>query len=376
MNVLFTTPLEEGLPAFQSLSFSYAVEQTHAIDQRLKKQNKESVALDFMVHDDEGRKLYAGTYHVGDPYASNLYEHICYRLIERRMRTPEETQERDRFLHQLTQEAPAPLRIDVNEQLQRQEEANQTFWSRLSPKARMMSGAAVGAVSLLFVFAIGMVAVVSSQTDAIDQVNAAYEQEKQTNDIYAQALAGEPETAIETLEGKNDRSDEENVVLTHLLIEQEAYEEAANLPDQSAESVADAIYDRQGIDALADFQDMQETAVGSFELAYDNEAFEEVIAMEEVPMNADRKEKLVNAYMHTDQLDEAKQIASELNNESLNEQIRQYEALTTEMEELQEQIEEESDDDDADEDQIEEWEEALVDVEAQLQAVQEGDEAS
>ncbi|AXF56840.1 hypothetical protein [Salicibibacter kimchii] len=365
MQVLFTTPLEEEIPAFQSLSLTDAVQLTNDIDQRLKKQNKSPVALDFMVHDGEGQKLYTGTYHIGSSFAANLYEHICYRLIERRMRRDEEIQQRDRLLHQLTQEAPSALRIDVNDHLRRQEEANQTWWSRLSPKARIMGGAAAGVMLLVMVFAIGMVAVVSDQSNALAAMHQSYEEEQQMNDLYAEAMAGDPDTAIDVLQEKNDRSDQETAVLVHLLIGQGAYEEAIQMTDQSAEAIASAIFDQQGIEALTAFQEEHETAVGHFELAYEDARFDDVVAVDDVPMNAERQEKLGYAYMKTGNVDEAKQMASEISSESLNDHIQTYETLTADIDDRQTQIDEEEEADDPDDDQIEEWEEEIADLETQ-----------
>ncbi|QDI92017.1 hypothetical protein HUG15_02315 [Salicibibacter cibarius] len=365
MQVLFTTPLEDEIPAFQSLSLTDAVQRTHDIDQRWKKQNKSPVALDFMVHDGEGQKLYTGTYHIGSSYAANLYEHMCYRLIERRMRGDEDRQQRDRLLHQLTQEAPAALHIDVNDHLRRQDEANQTWWSRLSLKARIMGSAAAGITLLVMVFAIGMVAVVSEQSNAIAAMHASYEEEQQMNELYAEAMAGDPDTAINVLQEKSYRSDQETAVLTHLLIGQGAYGEAMERTGQSAEAIANAIFDQQGIEALTDFQDDHETAIGHFELAYEDARYDDVVAVEDVPMNTERQEKLGYAYMKTGNVDEAKQIASEMSSESLNDHIQTYETLTADIEERKTQIDEEADADEPDDDQIDEWEDEIADMEAQ-----------
>ncbi|MBB6449843.1 tetratricopeptide (TPR) repeat protein [Geomicrobium halophilum] len=365
MQVLFTTPLEEEIPAFQSLFLTDAVQLTNDIDQRLKKQNKSPVALDFMVHDGEGQKLYTGTYHIGSSYAANLYEHMCYRLIDRRMRSDDDSQQRDRLLHQLTREAPSALRIDVIDHLRQQAEANQTWWSRLSPKAQILGGAAAGVTLLVLVFAIGMVAVVSDQSNALAAMHKSFEEEQQMNEIYTEAMAGDPDTAIDVLQDKSDRSDQETVVLTHLLIGQGAYEDAMQMTDQSAESIANAIFEQQGIEALTEFQENHETAVGHFELSFEDERFDDVAAVDDVPMNAERQEKLGYAYMKSGNVDEAKQMASEISSESLNDHIQTYESLTADIDDRQTQIDEEADADDPDDDQIEEWEEEIADLETQ-----------
>ncbi|SDI43608.1 hypothetical protein [Natribacillus halophilus] len=370
MHVFFTSPLEgEHIPAFQSLPLADAVQRTQEIDQRWKKQNKSSVSLDFIVHGEDGQKLYAGTYQMGDSYAANLYEHICFRLMERRMRNDDEIEKRNRFLHQLTQAVPADVRIDINEHLRQQDEKNQTWWSRLSPKARIIGGVGAGVTTLALVFSIGLVAVVSQQSEVLAAMNESYEDEKEMKTLYAEAVAGDANGAVEALQAQSDRSDQEDAVLTHLLIGQEAYEEAMQINGQSDEAVADAIYEQQNLEALTEFQASYETAVGDFEIAYDDERYEDVIAVEDVPMNANRQEKLGYAHIQSGDIEEAKQLASDINSESLNDQISAYEALTADIDDLQTQIDEESENDDPDDDQIEEWEDDIEDMEAQMEDI-------
>ena len=62
MEVLFTSKIDGEIYSFQPYSFSETVEKTAELDAKWKKKNADPVSLDFMIFNEEGDKLYNGTY--------------------------------------------------------------------------------------------------------------------------------------------------------------------------------------------------------------------------------------------------------------------------------------------------------------------------
>ena len=136
MRVLFTSKVEGEIFSFHPYSFQEVVVLTAELDAKLKKKNAKPMMLDFMIFNDEGDKLYNGSYEVGGEGTSNIYDHVCQKLLDLPMKNKNEETKRDVFLQQLTSHTPASYQIDLTE-VWKEKEGQKSSWKQLGKRGRI-----------------------------------------------------------------------------------------------------------------------------------------------------------------------------------------------------------------------------------------------
>ncbi|UOQ94055.1 hypothetical protein MUO14_03540 [Halobacillus shinanisalinarum] len=357
MRVLFTSKIDGDINSFQPYLFQEAVEKTEELDTKWKKKNAEPVPLDFMISNDEGDKLYNGTYVVGSEETTNIYDHVCRKLIQMPMNHKQQETERDILLQNLTAHTPTTYQLDVTEHL-KEDRLNQTGWKTLSKRQKIMTGSFAGLVIVMIVMSVALVFMLRSQSQAMQQMDQELNEVKATKNVYETAVTGDITEAIDKLQAQRKLSDSEHEALIHFHLSKKNYEEAIKEAGKEQTSfLADQIMQLHGVGELQTFQESYPSPAGAFEIAYHSEAYEETIAVEDVPMTTERYKEKGMAYLKLDQLEEAKKMASEAKSDGLNEKISSYEQLEQKITQINSQIKTEKQSDQKDQDKIKEWEE-------------------
>ena len=348
MKVLFTSKIEGEIAGFQPYSFQEAVEKTAQLDAKWKKRNAEPAALDFMISNDEGDKLYSGTYEVGSADTTNLYDHVCRKLVQLPMKHAQQETERDILLQHLTSHTPPSYQLDVTELL-KEDKAKENEWKQLSKRAKVIAGSLAGVAVMALCTSFVLFFTVNSQSKAIQDMDQQLAQVSVTKDIYATAMAGDTSEAISQLQAKEKRSENEQEALIRLLVEEKNYKEAVQQAGKENISVlAGFIMQLHGVEGLQAFHKTYPSPAGAFEIAYHTENYEEAVKVADVPMTAERYKEKGLAYLELDQPQEAKKMASEAKSDTLNEKINTYETLEEQIVQLDAQIQSEKEEEDED----------------------------
>ncbi|WP_240339786.1 MULTISPECIES: hypothetical protein [Halobacillus] len=362
MRVLFTSKLEGEIISFQPYLFQEMVEKTEKLDTKWKKKNAEPVPLNFMISNDEGDKLYSGTYVVGSEDTTNIYDHVCRKLIQMPLNHKQQETERDIFLQHLTSHTPTTYQLDVTELL-KEESLNQPGWKTLSKRQKVMTGSFLSLVIVTVVISVVLVVMLRSQSQATEQLDQKLTEVRATKGVYEMAVTGDITEAINKLQAQEKLSDGEQEALIYFLLSKKNYKEAVKEAGKEQISfLASKIMQLHGVEGLQTFQESYPSPVGTFEIAYHKEDYEEAISVENVPMTPERYKKKGMAYLKLDQLEEAKKMASEAKSNKLNEKINTYEQLEQQIAHLNNQIETEKQSDKKDENKIKEWKEQKTEI--------------
>ncbi|UOQ95088.1 hypothetical protein MUO14_09230 [Halobacillus shinanisalinarum] len=357
MRVLFTSKLEGEIKSFQPYPFHEAVEKTEELDTKWKKKNTEPIPLDFMICNDEGDKLYKGTYVVGSEDTTNIYDHVCRKLIQMPMNHKQQETERDILLQHLTSHTPTTYKLDVTELLEK-DSSNQKGWKNLSKRQKIMTGSFACLVIVTIVMAVALVFMLRSQSQAMQQMDQELAEVKATKNVYETAVTGDMTEAIDELQAQRKLTESAQEALIHFLLSKKNYEEAVKEAGKEQTSfLAGQIMQLHGIEELQTFQESYPSPAGAFEIAYHTEDYEKAIAVGDVPMTAERYKEKGMAYLRLGQLEEAKKMASEAKSDGLNEKISTYEQLEQQLAQINSQIEMEKQSDDKNQDKIKELEE-------------------
>ncbi len=352
MQILFTSKLEGEINSFQPYPFHQAVERTEELDTKWKKKNAEPVVLDFMISNDEGDKLYNGTYVVGSNDTTNIYDHVCRKLVKLPMKNEQQETERDILLQNLTSHTPMSYQLDVTELL-KEGTSSQKGWKFFSKRQKLMAGSLAGLVVVTMVISISYVLMLRSQSQAMHQLNQELAEVKASKSVYETALTGDVTEAIEKLQAERERSDSEQKALVYLLLQEKNFEEAVDIAGkENLSNLAGKVMQFHGVEELQSFHKSFPSPVGTFEVSYHTEHYEKAIVVEDVAMTPRRYKEKGLAYLRLDQLQKAKKMASEAKSNVLNEKISTYEQLEQKLTQLNHQIETEKQADDQDQDKI------------------------
>jgi polyribonucleotide nucleotidyltransferase len=100
------------------------------------------------------------------------------------------------------------------------------------------------------------------------------------------------------------------------------------------------------------FQDQFPSSTGTFDVAYLEQRWEDVLSQKEVRMTEKRQRMKGYAFLRTGKVEEAKKQVNHLPDERIHQKIKLYEQVQQEIKDFQKQIEEEQQKDPKDEGEI------------------------
>ncbi|MBM7554827.1 hypothetical protein [Thalassobacillus pellis] len=366
MHVLFTSKISGEITSFQPYSFKEIVEKTDKLDAKWKKKNAEPISLDFMIFNEEGDKLYNGTYVVGAKETTNIYNHICQKLLNLPLKDRYQETERDIFLQKLTSHVPPSYRVDMKKQLE-QKKTEAKGWNKLNNQEKAIAGSLAGLLVIAVVASITLTIVFNSQAQTLNKMEHELMDYKIVKRIYETALNGDTEKAVNRMKEQEHLSESEQKILVHLLIANKNYEEALQkVGKDNVSLIAGQVMQIHGLEELEKFQKSHPNPLGDFKVAYHSGNYKEAIVVEDVPMSTEIYKEKGFAYLQLDQIEEAKKMASEAKSDQLNQKINQYKELQGKLNKLQEQIEIEKQSENKDKSKIESLKKQKAKIENQL----------
>ncbi|WP_173915945.1 hypothetical protein [Halobacillus sp. Marseille-Q1614] len=369
MRVLFTSKLDGEITSFHPYSFAEVVEKTEILDKKWKKKNAQPVHLDFMLSNEEGDKLYSGTYVVGSEDTTNIYDHICQKLFQLPMRNHQHENERDILLQQLTSHTPTNYQMDVTELVKKNTEKSST-WTRTSKHGKILAISLISLLVIAITISITLAVMVSNQAKALNNAKGELTEVRTMKQAYETALSGDRNEAVNHMKNKKDLSASEQKALVYLLVSEKNYKEALHYAEKNQSTfLASQVMKLHGIEELKKFQESYPSPVGAFEVAFHTEEYEKAINIEKLPMVDELYKEKGLAYLRVDQLEEAKKMASEAKSDDLNEKINEYEELEEQLKKVNSQIETEKQSESEDQDKIKALEEEIDELKAQQNSI-------
>jgi hypothetical protein len=331
---MFIKSETKELKPFQKLSIPEACEITETVETQYQRTRKKAHA-DFFILDEEDHEIYAGTLSIGSGHARHVVDHIKKKLISLKMDDIQEARKRS-FLEQLEKEVPDHLKTtDGSSSL---EDATEDYVSLI----------------ILSVTCFSTVATSQDRAETIQDLQKQVKLEQKITGTYEKALLGDSEGALKRLSSINEQSltSEQKNVYMSLLIDQKKYEKAVKLQGNHPEAVESMISKKGDVNALKEFQQTFPSPNGAFDLAYHEQRWEDMISQSGVEMTDKRYEMKAYGYLKLDKVKEAKEAATHIQNQDLNQKIETYEKMKKEVEETKKQVEEENKKDKKDENKI------------------------
>ena len=345
--VMFLKSETKEVPTFQKISFQEACEKTHELEHQYRQQGK-ITSIDFHVLNEENQELYAGTYQVGSRFAVNLLDHIQKQLSQMKINLKQEAIKQS-FLKNLYHEVPYSLHP---ESMEFPEKDESTLTSGTSSKGgynsklshlhrKMIYGGSVLSVLLLSIGCWTTVSASQQQNDEVVQLEQKLKEEEKLTKLYETALLGDTENAIEQLskEKGNKGSQVNQDVYMSLLLEERKYKEAVKVGGEK--KVEDQLLEKGDVQSLKTFQESFPSATGTFDVAYLEQRWEDVLSQKGVRMTEKRQRMKGYALLRTGKVEEAKKQVNHLQDERIHQKIKQYEQVQQEIKDLQKRIEEE-----------------------------------
>ncbi|MGI8382600.1 hypothetical protein ACR0S4_28960 [Priestia megaterium] len=350
LSVLFMQNQIDQLKAFHKMPVGEACEVTSQIEKEYQEKQKKA-KVDFVVLDNDGVEFYRGALSFGSGAASHVVDHICKTLIGVKMNDQQEARKRI-FLERLNEQVPDHLRHSGG--LSTSREHLLTNVSSSNHHRKWMVGGGVLALLILSATCFSTVATSHNRAETIQDLQKQVKFEQQITSVYEDALLGEQKGALKRLSSipKKNLTKEQKNVYTSLLISQKNYKEAVKIQDHHPQTVENMIAQKEDIDALKAFQQLFPTPNGAFDLAYQEQRWEEMMKQPGVEMTDKRYEMKAYGYLKLDKVKEAKEEAVHIQNQDLNQKIVAYEKAKKELESTKKQMEEEGKKDQKDEEKI------------------------
>jgi hypothetical protein len=356
--VMFLKSETKEVPTFQKLPFQEACEKTHELEQQYRQQGKRA-SIDFHVLNEENQELYAGTYQVGSHFAINLLDHIKKQLSQMEINSKQEAIKQS-FLKKLYHEVPYSLHPEAMEFAEKDESiltpgtsSKEGYISKLSHLHRkMIYGGSALSVLLLSIGCWTTVSASQQQNEKITQLEYQVKETKDLTSLYEKALLGDTEKALQQFsqeKGKKGSLTQQEVYMS-LLLEEKKYKEAVKVGGEK--KVEDRLLEKGDVQQVKAFQELFPSATGTFDVAYLEQRWEDVLSQKDVRMTEKRQRMKGYALLRTGKVEEAKKQVNHLQDERIHQKIKQYEQVHQEIKDLQKQIEEEKQKDPKDEGEI------------------------
>jgi len=356
LSVMFIKSETKELKPFQKLSIPEACEITETLETQYRLTRKKAHA-DFFILDEEDQEVYAGTLSIGSGLAHHVVDHIKKKLSSLKMDDIQEARKRS-FLEQLEKEVPDHLKttdgsFSLEEETENHMQMTQTPVLSTRNRRLIYSG---GILSLLILSAtcFSMVATSQDRAETIQDLQKQVKLEQKITETYERALLGDSQGALKRLSSIDEQSltkEQKNVYMS-LLVDQKKYEEAVKLQGDHPEVVESMISKKGDVNELKEFQQTFPSPNGAFDLAYHEQRWEDMISQSGVEMTDKRYEMKAYGYLKLDKVKEAKEAATHIQNQDLNQKIETYEKMNKEVEETKKQVEEENKKDKKDENKI------------------------
>ncbi|WRU97825.1 hypothetical protein RYX51_22760 (plasmid) [Priestia filamentosa] len=358
--VMFLKSETKEVSMFQKISFQEACERTHELEREYRQQEKRA-SIDFHVLNEENQELYAGTYQLGSQFAINLLDHIKKQLSQMNLK-PQQEAIKQSFLKKLYHEVPYRLHPEAIE-FPEEEEAESTLMTGTSSKGghtsklsrlhrKMIYGGSALSVLLLSIGCWTTVSASQQQNEKITQLEYQVKETKDLTSLYEKALLGDTEKALQQFsqeKGKKGSLTQQEVYMS-LLLEEKKYKEAVKVGGEK--KVEDRLLEKGDVQQVKAFQELFPSATGTFDVAYLEQRWEDVLSQKGVRMTEKRQRMKGYALLRTGKVEEAKKQVNHLQDERIHQKIKQYEQVQQEIKDLQKQIEEEKQKDPKDESKI------------------------
>lgn len=357
LSVMFIKSETKELKTFQKLSIEDACEITFTLETHYQRINKRANA-DFFILDEEDNEVYSGTLSLGSGRALHVVDHIKQKLALLKMDDIQEARKRS-FLEQLDKEVPDHLKV-VDDPPSSLEETTENYMQMnetpiLSTRnRRLIYGGGILSLLILSATCFSTVATSQDRAETIQDLQKQVKLEQKITGTYEKAILGDSEGALKRLSSIDEQSltkEQKNVYMS-LLIDQKKYEKAIQLQGNHPEVVESMISKKGDIIALKEFQQTFPSPNGAFDLAYHEQRWEDMISQSGVEMTDKRYEMKAYGYLKLDKVKEAKEVATHIQNQDLNQKIETYEKMKKEVEETKKQVEEENKKDKKDENKI------------------------
>lgn len=337
--VIFTNVDHARITKFDKIAFKEAVQLTNEIEMEMRAKKKVLSGDFHLIREEDNETVYSGTFNFGSRYAPNLFIHIKKNLPK--IRTNKE-KERQRLLLMEEMEEQTEEAYKTEEDLSDDDLSNLDK-SKISHLKRWQRRTVYGiggffALAFIGCLAFFMIQIASFQNE-YKQVQATSEEQELLISNYEKALLNEQEDMITYLSEKDELNEEQRLIYANYLSNNEQYEELVNLFDGDAKLALSYLSQvTDDIEKIQAFNEAYPTNEAEFEIAYANNNFEDLLAIEDVEMSVDRSKKKTYALLKTGKIEDARAELENNNDEELAEKINQYESLTEQIEDLNSQI--------------------------------------
>ncbi|MBN8234903.1 hypothetical protein JF544_06560 [Halobacillus kuroshimensis] len=369
MRVLFTSKVEGEIFSFHPYSFQEVVVLTAELDAKLKKKNAKPMMLDFMIFNEEGDKLYNGSYEAGGEGTSNIYDHVCQKLLDLPMKNKNEETKRDVFLQQLTSHTPAPYQIDLTE-VWKDREGQKSSWKQLGKRGRIFVSVISTTLMVAIVTSITLFILLNNQGRDLKATSQEMEKMENIKMAYEEYWTGEQEQAVQQLLGMENLSESERQTLLHFLVDLKKYDRALHyVGKENTSSLAAQVMEVHGLEELTSFHESYPSPLGKFKLAFHHGEYKQAVDIRDMPMSPQLYKQKGIAYLRLEQLENAKRMASEANDDKLNKKINEYQEIEKQLTKINSQIESEKKSEDQNESKIDSLKEQQEDLESQKNSI-------
>lgn len=305
--VMFLKSETKEVPTFQKISFQEACEKTHELEHQYRQQGK-IASIDFHVLNEENQELYAGMYQLGSRFAINLLDHIKKQLSQMKL-NPKQEAIKQSFIKKLYHEVPYRLHPEAIE-FPEEKESESTLMTETSSKGgytsklsrlhrKMIYGGSALSVLLLSIGCWTTVSASQQQSDEVGQLQQKLKEEEKLTNLYETALLRDTEKAIEQLskeKGKQGSKVQQEVYMG-LLLEEKKYKEAVKVGGKK--KVEDRLLEKGDVQQLKAFQELFPSATGTFDVAYLEQRWEDVLSQKGVRMTEKRQRMKGYALLRT-----------------------------------------------------------------------------
>ncbi|MED4046260.1 hypothetical protein ABEY65_03000 [Priestia aryabhattai] len=356
LSVMFIKSETKELKPFQKLSIPEACEITETVETQYQRTRKKAYA-DFFILDEEDHEVYAGTLSIGSGLARHVVDHIKKKLGSLKMDDIQEARKRS-FLEQLEKEVPDHLKTTDGSSSLGEETEDHVQMNQIpvlsTRNRRLIYGGGILSLLILSATCFSTVSTSQDRAETIQDLQKQVKLEQKITGTYERALLGDSEGALKQLSSIDEQSltNEQKNVYMSLLIDQKKYEKAVKLQGNHPEAVESMISKKGDVNALKEFQQTFPSPNGAFDLAYREQRWEDMISQSGVEMTDKRYEMKAYGYLKLDKVKEAKEAATHIQNQDLNQKIETYEKMKKEVEETKKQVEEENKKDKKDENKI------------------------
>lgn len=283
-------------------------------------------SFDYILYDtDKDVDVIKSTYKLNDGY-KNICEYTKELLKNAHADSEDKKSIKRQYLRKLDEVAQS---YKAQRQSTQMEKSNTPKYTSYNDKKRSRENNIENLVSqlkgkkgiglvLLILFVIGICYLFIATDPNKDQKKNNVEKE----DIYQQALLGREDEAIKNYEQlpKEEMTNNDKSIYANLLIDKGEFDKAVEVKGEKY--VENQLYNKGNFDLIEKFESKHSTKNGQFDLAIHKEKYEDAIRLiDDIDKTTERKKSLAIAYIETDQLDKAKKLAVNTDDEEVTKMI-------------------------------------------------------